>query len=450
MKIQKIGYDPFLEKDIKKYVFDKPPKLRIFNAIDVIAGNASSNIAICFAYNWKTDFAPKNIQEFFQKVSNYAALTGFWRTTNGGRYAFANLLANPNINKLVMLVFGEEDNGHLIADALTKLWKHGTDEEGNIKNSQAANPRFEQVPFEALERARKQMDLVVVRNIGDDLNEVEELIKSCYQEPENHKTKEHFPKLEIEIFSNINNNKLYDDGARFEKPFNFEILGTHVKFMRKELHKVLGQSVQAHNLEDALEIITAFVKEQGSGFCDERKIINLECRSFTVTIIDALEKIPKGFSEDYIKKYVDEFMNGATGKGFAYGYHDRIFKRWGNQVERAIKKMSQNPETRRALISLWDPEKDMESQSAPCLDLIWLVVRNDILEMHVVFRSHHLSTITDDGKMMWGEGALVPNMYALATLHESMAKKLGMNRGPMVLTDFSGHLYVNKIGYDWK
>ncbi len=450
MELKKIGHDPFLKKDVKKFVFEKPPKLKIFSEADIISGNTSSNIAIAFVYNWKTDFAPKHVLEFFQKVSNYAAITGFWRTTNGGRYAFANLLANPNINKLVTLVFNEDDNGHFIVDALTNLWKHGTDEEGNIKNSKAANPRFEQVPIEALERARKQMDLVVVKNIKDNLNDVEELIKSCYQEPENHKTKEDFPKLEIEIFSNINNHRLYDDGVRFEKPFNLEIIGSDVKFMKKELDRVLGQSVQAQNLDDALEIVTAFVKEHGSGLCDERKIVTLECRSFTVTIMDGLEKTPKGFSKKYMQKYVDEFVNGTTGKGFAYNYHDRIFKRWGNQVERVIKKLSENPETRRAVISLWDPEKDLDDPSAPCLDLIWLVARNNILEMHVVFRSHHLSTISDDGKLMQGEGAFVPNMYALATLQEEIAKRINIKRGPLVLTDFSGHLYVNKIGYDWK
>jgi hypothetical protein len=60
----------------------------------------------------------------------------------------------------------------------------------------------------------------------------------------------------------------------------------------------------------------------------------------------------------------------------------------------------------------------------------------------VVYRSHHLATITKDGKLIKGEGALVPNLYAIATLQQKMAKDLNIERGYLHLTDFSGHLYV--------
>ncbi len=68
MELKKIVFDCFLNKDVKKFVFEKPPKLRIFNEADIITGNTSSNIAIAFVYNWKTDFAPKHVLEFFQRV----------------------------------------------------------------------------------------------------------------------------------------------------------------------------------------------------------------------------------------------------------------------------------------------------------------------------------------------------------------------------------------------
>jgi thymidylate synthase len=72
-------------------------------------------------------------------------------------------------------------------------------------------------------------------------------------------------------------------------------------------------------------------------------------------------------------------------------------------------------------------------------------VRDSELEFHVVYRSHHLATITKDGKLMEGEGAFVPNLYALATLQDKMAKELNIKRGPLVLTDFSGHVYVSDV-----
>ena len=163
--------------------------------------------------------------------------------------------------------------------------------------------------------------------------------------------------------------------------------------------------------------------------------------------MDPLENMPEGFSKQYIDKYIKEFMEGVGEKldDFAYTYHERIFKRWGNQVEKIISVLKNHPNTRRAMISLWNPIEDIGNSSPPCLDFIWVVVRNDKLEFHVVYRSHHLATVTEDGKLMRGEGAFVPNLYALATLQDFIARNIGIKRGPLVLTDFSGHLYVSRI-----
>ena len=166
---------------------------------------------------------------------------------------------------------------------------------------------------------------------------------------------------------------------------------------------------------------------------------------FSVGEILTLKKVTDtGFSTEYVMNYVDEFMNGSKQKQ-SYNYHDRIFKKWGNQVDRALKKLKQNPETRRAIISLWDPEEDLESSNPPCFNFISAIARDSKLEFHVVFRSHHLATVDSKGGVILGEGAFVPNLYAIASLQKRMAQKLNIKRGPLVLTDLSGHLYVSGI-----
>ena len=65
--------------------------------------------------------------------------------------------------------------------------------------------------------------------------------------------------------------------------------------------------------------------------------------------------------------------------------------------------------------------------------------------MHTVYRSQHLATITKDGKLMKGEGAFVPNLYALGVLQNYVADSLKIERGALVLTDFSGHLYMSEV-----
>jgi thymidylate synthase (methanogen type) len=446
MKAVVIGKDPYLDKNILKinYESDELPKIQLFNSEDVIVGNPSSNVAVAFVYTWKTDYPPEEISSFFQRVSNYAALTGLWRTTNGARYAFANILANPNINKLVLLVFSQDDNGHLLADSLRNLWEHGYNKDGVIINSKAPNPKFEQVPLEALDRIKRQVDLIILKKIGD-TKEAERIIKACIQEPENAVDIDN-----IEFYSAlVKNSRLYDDGARFEKPYIIDLLTTakNVKFESKNLLSTVGQSIQAANLEDGIEQVSSFVFKNGTPLIDERGIITIETRSFSITIIDPLEKIPEGFSKQYIERYIREFMEGVGEKldDFAYTYHERIFKKWGNQAEKITEILKNHPNTRRAMISLWDPIVDIGTSSPPCLDFIWAVIRNNKLEFHVVYRSHHLATVTESGKLMSGEGAFVPNLFALATLQQHIAENLSISRGPLVLTDFSGHLYVSRV-----
>jgi len=446
MKTFVIGRDPYLKKDIIKlnYESEDLPKIQLFNSEDVIVGNPSSNIAIVFVYTWKSDYPPKDIKDFFQRISNYSALAGLWRTTNGAKYAFANILANPNINKIIVVVFGEEDNGHLLVDSLRNLWKNGYDQEGIIIGSIAPNPKFEQVPFEALDRIRKQCDLIILNN-QDNFSFIESVVKSCIQEPSNSSEIK-----DMEFYSSaIKNNRLYDDGARFSSPFFIDLSTSskNIKFESKNLISAVGQSIQARNLNDGLDQVASFVFKNGTPLIDERGIITIESRSLTITVMDPLENMPEGFSKQYIDKYIKEFMEGVGEKldDFAYTYHERIFKRWGNQVEKIISVLKNHPNTRRAMISLWNPIEDIGNSSPPCLDFIWVVVRNDKLEFHVVYRSHHLATVTEDGKLMRGEGAFVPNLYALATLQDFIARNIGIKRGPLVLTDFSGHLYVSRI-----
>ena len=445
----KIGHDPHQNKDIYKLSYgpDEIPGRQIFSSEDVMVGNPGSNITIGFVYTWKQDRPPEKIRNLFQKLSNYAYLTGFWRTTNGARYVFSNILANPNVNKLLLLVFDQKDNGHMLVDSLVNFWKNGTDEKGIIKESKASNPRFEQVTKKAEERIRKQVDLVVLRGLNEkDGGIVEDLVKSFFQEPENAVE----PSNEVEIYSNVlKKNLLYDDGCRFFEPFILDLgkSSREVSFSEVKGKEDIGKCINARNLEDAVESIVSSIYNGGITLTDQRGIKIKEIRSLSVVIKDPLEKIPYGYSDDYIEKYVYEFMQGASKKDseFAYTYHERVFVKWGNQVEKAIELLGKSPNTRRCLISLWDPLNDLNSECPPCLNFIWLCIRNNKLELHATYRSHHLATITKDGRLMDGEGAFVANIYALGTLQKHVAERLGLGPGPLVLNDFSGHLYVSGV-----
>lgn len=441
MNIIKVGYDPFLKKEVKKIRYKNPPSIKIFNPSDVSIGNPFSNLAIAFICTWKKDNPPKRIKELFQKISNYGAITGYWKTTNGAKYAFTNILANPNINKLLVLVFRAEDNGHLLVDALTNFWNKGMNKKGIIRNAKAANPRFEGFPPETLKRIKKQVDLVVCKNIKD-LNIVEKLAKASIQEPKNAINAE---SLNVEFYSKtIKNRKIYDDGCRFEKPWQANICMEKIEEHKEQTNtKTLGGALHSKNLNDAFQKLISFISKYGVTVSDQRGIKTKECRSLTIVISDPLKIIPEGFSKDYLNRYTKEFIEGISSKDFSYTYYNRIFKRWGDQVNKMLKVLEKNNNTRRALISLWDPSRDISDANSPCLDIIWAAIRNKELEFHAVYRSHHIATTTEDGKILTGDGAFVPNIHALAVLQKQVAKKLNLKTGKLVVTDFSSHVYIS-------
>ncbi len=443
----KIGKDPYLKKEIHKVLFDDRPKVQYFNQSDVYLGHPSSNIAVAFIYTWKDDHPPEHVKKFMEKLSNYAYISGFWRTTNGARYVFSNILANPNVNKLFVFVFDYKDNGHALVNALKNFWKNGIRNDGTIKGSIAQNPKFEQIPHDALQRIRKQCDLVVVDKIDKkEFGKIEYMVKNSINEPKNPVNLEECELSPVFISNVVDKKILYDDGARFKEPYHIDLSqnASTVEYRERNLSNVLGQSIQAETLDEALKSAVAFIFKNGSVHVDDRGIITIECRSFTVTITDALSKVPDGFSNGYIKNYVEEFMEGPKNP-MEYNYHERIFKRWGNQVERVVEMLEDHSSTRRMVISLWDQKSDLENPCPPCLDIIWVCIRNDKLEMHVLFRSHHIATVTEDGKLMKGEGAFVPNIIALVNLQNYIAKKLEVERGAFVLSEFSGHLYTSKV-----
>jgi thymidylate synthase (methanogen type) len=268
---------------------------------------------------------------------------------------------------------------------------------------------------------------------------VEQAIKACYQEPTDAK--------KPEAITIIPDKPLYDDGARFDAPYETSFSSYSIQEIENahesEMISSLGLSITADNLDDALSRIVANVFEKGSKLKDQRHITINEERSLTVVIKEPLQRLPDHYTQEYLDKYKDEFMHGISEKAeFAYTYHERIFKKWGNQPDKVIKLLKNNPNTRRALISLWDPENDLGSSTPPCLDFIWFCIRNGKLECHPAYRSHHLATVDREGSVIPGEGAFIPNLYAIHHLHKHIADKAGFEIGPIVLTDFSGHLYV--------
>jgi thymidylate synthase len=110
-----------------------------------------------------------------------------------------------------------------------------------------------------------------------------------------------------------------------------------------------------------------------------------------------------------------------------------------NQIEYVIKKLKENPSTRRAVVSLFEPNGHNEIVEPPCLQHIMFMVRNGKLNMHALFRSN-------DALSAWGS-----NSYALMRLQEMVVNRLeGVEWGWMETTSLSAHVYFKRDSEELK
>lgn len=142
----------------------------------------------------------------------------------------------------------------------------------------------------------------------------------------------------------------------------------------------------------------------------------------------------KAFSDDGLT------LHGAYGhrlrRHFTQG-HEGL---WLDQLEWAAQRLKNNPDDRRVVLQIWDPNLDPLAESAdiPCNDTIKLCIVDNALDMYVFNRSNDI---------IWGcYGA---NAVHFSMVQEYVAAMIGVDVGvyEQISTDF--HAYVEQP-YKWE
>jgi len=107
-----------------------------------------------------------------------AGISGPLHTENLGiEKVIGNVVANPNLRFLV--VCGSEVQGHITGQSIKALHTNGVDpEKGKIIDASGAIPFIENMPPEAIQRFRDQVELVDMVDI-EDSNDIQSRIKDC-------------------------------------------------------------------------------------------------------------------------------------------------------------------------------------------------------------------------------------------------------------------------------
>lgn len=127
-----------------------------------------------------------------------------------------------------------------------------------------------------------------------------------------------------------------------------------------------------------------------------------------------------------LKEYSD---NGRTFHG-AYGY--RLRHQNGDQLKKAVELLRNDPESRRAVLQIWDSALDLghDGKDVPCNTALYLKLRDGALQMTVCNRSNDI---------VWGlYGA---NVVQWSMVQEYLATQLGVTMGALTTVSDSFHIY---------
>jgi tetrahydromethanopterin S-methyltransferase subunit A len=95
-----------------------------------------------------------------------SCMMGSCKTENLGiEKIISNTISNSNIRYI--LVCGQESRGHLSGNTLFAIHENGIDENGRIIGSDGAIPFIENIPVDAINRFRQQIEIIDHRGLVD-------------------------------------------------------------------------------------------------------------------------------------------------------------------------------------------------------------------------------------------------------------------------------------------
>lgn len=146
-----------------------------------------------------------------------------------------------------------------------------------------------------------------------------------------------------------------------------------------------------------------------------------------------------GFLAWFLPRMADFSDNGSTFHA-PYGYRLRggegradasMFDIGLDQIEMAIRKLSEDKDSRQAVLTIWDKTRDWQrTKDVPCNDMLMFKIRDGKLRMTVCNRSN-------DAVL----GAYGANVVQFSTLQVYMAARIGVDVGSYTQVSDSFHVY---------
>ncbi len=318
---------------------------------DILIINEKSNVAISTLWTpWK-----KVLEQLGNEIRNKIGIIGTTYTSAGINYMLHTLSQNPQIDSLILYGADLSTSGETIYDVFSRK---------NCKNKN--------IIFSSNE-IKEIVDTIKLIDLREDFKRknVDKLVKSII---ENYKNDAKPVRAKIELSMEKSTNL-------YSWPFPISGFYIHETSVFRAWIKILDS-------------ILRFGCLKFSEYEEPQK----EVLNFMVTINGNLENYEiekeflKYFSEKDFKNHISQVLNPEKPESVEYTYGERIFKhRFGkNQLEYLVKKLSEAPYSRRALIVSWDHEIDQKTKNPPCIIAIQGIITDNYYSHIAIIRSNDM------------------------------------------------------------
>ena len=188
--------------------------------------------------------------------------------------------------------------------------------------------------------------------------------------------------------------------------------------------------IRAKNAAEAWKAALNTIDIYGTNIVTEDHQLTREVYNLTIEIQHPGEGFPipnSGWDMPGLEKYAEQLMD-PRDKGFIYDYGSRLA--YAGQIPHVVQMLREEPNTRRAILSTRQVEKDMVEQHTPCLQIVEFLHRDGKLNMTCYFRSHDI------------KAAYPTNVFGLNRLLETVSRLCNMTPGTMTTVSCSAHYYI--------
>lgn len=355
---------------------------------------------------------PERLAQEHPKLLDRIAIMGALYSPNGINHLIRNLCLNPYIRVLYLWRYEElsqTEFGAVATDTLMKIWEFGVDGDRRQGNFTLE----EEIPLEVLAAVREQVEL---RDISSETLEV------FLEQPAEESTETY---MEPTVFP--------DPPIRSPETFPSE------KY---------GWSVHSPTIYGAWTQVVERIDRYGMSREVEGGIPIKELHTVVWTVTNEEAEYPDtdlpddvqtkvGAKKEMIDTYREIFLSSEKDPNIAYTYGERLFAYKDsetnhiNQIEESIiRRLKEDPTTRKAYVTTFIPRIDAHSTTQPCMVGMQALLNDEgRLNMIVSFRSHDIYK------------SALPNAFGLHALQRYICTQTGIPQGVLSIVSHSAHIY---------